>query len=331
MMNLLQRLQNWKTKLPTKTVKYIVIGAYCAVGCVCGFLLYHVVTVIQRSHSVNESYEEVRDRLLPVLVDYYVHGVTTDARTVLVALVETNPVDGSPVLIDIESRDADTDYRSASLTKLATLVAFQKTIGISDSQKITVTEPESRIEGASYASGESVTSHDLARALLVASSNQSAETLGRLAQRQSVDIQSVASRLYPGIRVDSLSGLDTTSTMSARDAVAIAWDYYRLDTLTAHESTKSSVSMGSGGVVSNTNPLVATYPEIIFSKTGFTSVAGGNLVVLVRVCDSLYGVAVMKDSFSGRFESVERYVRALRNACSVTEHVARETTESRVY
>lgn len=58
----------------------------------------------------------------------------------------------------------------------------------------------------------------------------------------------------------------------------------------------------------NTNPLVLT-ENLLFSKTGFTDLAGGNLAVIVDTEVGPVVMVVMGSSFLGRFDDVEVLIR----------------------
>ena len=58
----------------------------------------------------------------------------------------------------------------------------------------------------------------------------------------------------------------------------------------------------------NTNPLVET-EDIMFSKTGFTDLAGGNLAVLVDTTAGPVSIVVLRSSFEGRIADVELLIR----------------------
>lgn len=62
----------------------------------------------------------------------------------------------------------------------------------------------------------------------------------------------------------------------------------------------------------NTNPLVGKIPNLLFSKTGFTELAGGNLAIIFE--DSRghkIAVTVLGSTFDGRFSDMEKIVNVL--------------------
>lgn len=64
----------------------------------------------------------------------------------------------------------------------------------------------------------------------------------------------------------------------------------------------------------NTDIIIEKIPNLLFSKTGFTEVAGGNLtVVFVNKDGHLVAITVLGSSFEGRFTDMEKIVDALYN------------------
>lgn len=62
----------------------------------------------------------------------------------------------------------------------------------------------------------------------------------------------------------------------------------------------------------NTDLILDKIPNLVFSKTGFTEIAGGNLTVVFRdKRGDLIAVTVMGSSFEGRFNDMEKLVDVL--------------------
>jgi len=64
----------------------------------------------------------------------------------------------------------------------------------------------------------------------------------------------------------------------------------------------------------NTNIIVDKIPGLLFSKTGFTEIAGGNLVIIFKdkKGDEI-AITVLGSSFEGRFSDMEKIVNVLYN------------------
>ena len=66
--------------------------------------------------------------------------------------------------------------------------------------------------------------------------------------------------------------------------------------------------------IKNTNNILNKIPNILFSKTGFTPLAGGNLTIIYK---NKYGhniaITVLDSTFDGRFSDMEKIVNTLYN------------------
>jgi len=64
----------------------------------------------------------------------------------------------------------------------------------------------------------------------------------------------------------------------------------------------------------NTNTIIRKIPSLLFSKTGYTEIAGGNLTVVFQDRKGHYlAVTILGSSFLGRFSDMERIVETLYN------------------
>ena len=64
----------------------------------------------------------------------------------------------------------------------------------------------------------------------------------------------------------------------------------------------------------NTNPIVGEIPNLLFSKTGFTDLAGGNLSIIFRNGRSnLIAITLLGSTYEGRFADMEKIVNVLYN------------------
>ena len=65
----------------------------------------------------------------------------------------------------------------------------------------------------------------------------------------------------------------------------------------------------------NTNILIGKIPNLLFSKTGFTEIAGGNLVVIFKDKGGReIAVTLLGSTFDGRFADMEKIVNILYNS-----------------
>ncbi len=201
------------------------------------------------------------------------------------------------------NKNADDVRPIASITKLMTaLVAYE----LLDPEDTVVITPNSlEIEGDSgFADGETFTVQDLADITLISSSNDGASALSREAGKvlgNDTDPEGVFVRAM-NIRAKELglsktsfknsTGLDVSPTdagaySSARD-VALLMEYIITNITDAVALTKLNAKSvqsqnGESHIAKNTNDVVASIDGLIASKTGYTELSGGNLVVAVNV------------------------------------------------
>jgi len=120
------------------------------------------------------------------------------------------------------------------------------------------------------------------------------------------------------------SGLDITKNISGAygtaKEVALLMAYAvknKSDIFDATSRNKFSVNSLSGfeHTATNTNKITAKIPGLIASKTGFTDLAGGNLVVVfdAGIMHPIV-VSVLGSSIDGRFDDIEKLVSASINS-----------------
>ncbi|MES2994932.1 MAG: serine hydrolase [Patescibacteria group bacterium] len=218
-------------------------------------------------------------------------------------------------------RNAKAQLPLASLTKLLTVYAAAS--ALSPTTPVTITESALLADGESgFMAGETFAFADLARLALVSSSNDAtqaiAETTGNKRAQSGPNLLASAAAAAGLSQTYALNGtgLDESTSVSggygsATDVAKLAGALLTTAPDIAHASTQSSLTINSvSGVphtLKNTNPNVIHVPNILLSKTGFTDLAGGNLVV---VFDAAIGhpvaIVVLGSTVDGRFSDVDR-------------------------
>lgn len=222
-------------------------------------------------------------------------------------------------------KNAEAQLPLASLTKLLTVYAG--TTALEENSPVTLTASALSAEGESgFMLGETFTFKDAAKLTLVASSNDAAEAIAEAAQEKRGIAGSAlmasaaqAAHLSQTYAVNG-SGLDEDTTMSggygsAKDVAILAGALLERAPEIARATTKPSVSVTStSGIphtMQNTNQGVVSVPGALLSKTGFTDLAGGNLVVVFDAgIAHPVAVVVMGSTVEGRFADVERLMDA---------------------
>lgn len=214
------------------------------------------------------------------------------------------------------AKNADAQLPLASLTKLLTVYAAL--IALSPNTPITVPASAASIEGSStFSTGQTLSLADLARLTLTASLNDGAAALASAtaerenrSQGETLAGAAAALGLSQTYAVNG-SGLDVNAAVSggygsARDIARLAGVLVeRFPTIVAATTRKSAEAVSEDGMsftVMNTDPIVGTVPRLLLSKTGYTDLAGGNLVLVFDAgIRHPIAVVVLGSSLKARF------------------------------
>jgi D-alanyl-D-alanine carboxypeptidase len=119
----------------------------------------------------------------------------------------------------------------------------------------------------------------------------------------------------------NVTGLDMSLDMagalaSATDVNTMAIYGWRSYPEVFYSTTNSEINLSSTYGVNhsfkNTNPIVSNIPNLMFSKTGYTEIAGGNLtVIFLNKKGEKIIVTVLGSTFDGRFSDMEKLVNVL--------------------
>lgn len=235
------------------------------------------------------------------------------------------------------NKNADEQLPLASITKLMTaLVAYELLDTESD---IDITIDAIRQEGESgFSDGETFSLRDLTDLTLVTSSNDGAYALAAAAGEALTDGSNTAQTFVEAmnIRAEEIglsqtyfknpTGLDVSETIagaygSARDIAFlmeyIVTQYPEVLELTTEDLTEIANNGGERHLAQNTNHTVIDIPGIIGSKTGYTTLAGGNLIVAFDAgLNSPIVISVLGSTRSGRFRDTLSLVEATREYIS---------------
>lgn len=244
----------------------------------------------------------------------------------------------SAIVIDLQDgtvlyeKDADESWPLASITKLMTALVASEIV--KDGAVIPITDAAvSQAEDGGVAAGERFSYKNLSDLTLLRSSNDGAyalsAALGRALDEDAPDVAFVKAM---NVRAKELgltstyfrnpTGLDISETEAG--AYGTARDVARLlgyivenrpELLEATTVAKDVFYDESGAAhqASNTNQAAEAIPALIASKTGYTTLAGGNLAVAFDVGVNHPVVAVVLGStHQGRFSDTLGLVRAAR-------------------
>ncbi len=275
------------------------------------------------------------------------HDARTQAAAAAVALATTTPPADSPnafahisligkaaVVYDLTNgqtlyaQNANAPLPLASITKLLTLYAASSVL--SPASSVTMSSSSlSQINDnadAGFTAGETFTYEDIARLTLAASSNSGAEAIAEAARTATgLDTTSLLSNAASKLSLrethaTNSSGLDVDTTISggygsAHDIAVLAGALLQKYPDVARATTLPFVSVTSsiGKVHSfaNTDIDVTHFPNPLLSKTGYTDLAGGNLVVVYDAAiNHPVAIVVLGSTQPGRFSDMQELMAA---------------------
>lgn len=230
---------------------------------------------------------------------------------------------------EIFSKNPDLALPLASLTKVMTAITASQVLSPNDS--IVITQEDLAPEGDSnLVVGERWQAHDLIDFVLITSSNDGAHALARASEQKMggtmSDFISKMNETASFIGAENSHfwnehGLDRDADKggaygSARDA-GLMFEYAIKQFPKLLEATRyNNISIKSSASVynaMNTNSKVDQIPGLLASKTGYTNLAGGNLVIAFDTgLNRPIIIAVLGSSQEGRFEDTLKLVDAAR-------------------
>lgn len=300
-------------KMPTIPQLAIALGALAFIFA----LSYLPIRANQNNKAAERVVEQVHeDRAQKSEIDYY-KEVRVSADAAYVWDVKNQRA--------LYNKNADKRLPLASLTKLMTaLVAYER---LNATDRISITKQAVLEYGDSnLASGETFALHDLVNLMLITSSNDGASALaaaagatfdsGKDPTDAFIDAMNAKAEELGLSRshFSNPTGLDVSGTKSgsygsARD-MAFLMEYLVVHHPEILEATKEAVSTihdrkGVRMRAINTNEITSRIPGLIGSKTGFTGLAGGNLVIAYNAgLNRPIVIAVLGGSREGRFGDV---------------------------
>ena len=236
-------------------------------------------------------------------------------------------------------KNADTPLPLASVTKLATALVVEKEF-LQD-ETITISDSALKIEGDNgLVLGEKWSRDALLGFMLVISSNDAAFAFKEAYESKTAPIGErndfiAAMNSYAkdiGLEHTTFSnpaGLDRAGQAgaigSARDMGKLIEHFLdtapSLATETMYPQQTYKSLDGKSHTISNTNDLAVHIDSLLASKTGYTNLAGGNLVIAYRM--PIYGntiiIVVLGSTREGRFVDIEGYMEGVENYFKISK------------
>jgi D-alanyl-D-alanine carboxypeptidase len=228
-------------------------------------------------------------------------------------------------------KEADLQWPLASITKLMSALTASRLIP--DYVKVTITSDDLREEGdTGLLNDEDWNLRDLVDFSLIVSSNDGMRAIASVAGSQVLPASTTAEARFVQAMNDlsqeigltqtfflNQSGLDVSSTLSggygsAKD-MAVLVDYILKNDSHLVEATSLSrttiYSDDAAHTATNTNKALEGIPNVIASKTGFTDLSGGNVVIAWNAgLNRPIIISVLGSSYDGRFEDLSTLVDA---------------------
>ncbi len=297
----------WSVEIRTKYFIHVLICLFVASVLVFGLMIIG-------SKSLNET-----GKAVVIEIPDAFQGISLEAKSVVVWDVVNDR--------ELFSKNSDMPLPLASLTKVLTAVMANEKLN--ENQKIQITKEDLEPEGDSQlVVGDTWQVKDLRDFTLITSSNDGAFALAAVmeAKNGSTEVQFIkemnntASKIgLSNSRFFNEHGLDREADRggaygSAKD-MAILFEYTLKNYPEVLEATRYKnlefASMEKRYSAENTNILVDKIPNLIASKTGFTDLAGGNLVIAFDAgLNHPIIISVLGSTEQGRFSDVLQLVEA---------------------
>ena len=216
----------------------------------------------------------------------------------------------------------------ASLTKLVTGILAEE--NIKDGAYITISKAaEEQVQGEGMQAGDEYKKEDLIDIMMVASSNDAAYAVAEAISGNAENFiflmnQKVGSLGFKTLGFSSPHGLDILtrdgwnagSSGSAEEVGKLfEYVYKNYPSLIAKTRLANFEIISKAGrviKVKNTNEAFGDIPNLIGSKTGYTAIAGGNLVFIFEPAPGKpVVVSILGSSEKGRFEDARKLVQEI--------------------
>jgi len=211
----------------------------------------------------------------------------------------------------------------ASLTKIMTVA-----VALNDhsSEDMVVVSPEAIKQDGDYGFfvNEKFKIEDLAEFTLIGSANDGAYALAESTENILEEMNSKARKIgMENTLFLNTTGLDSNDEFAGAYASAEDVNIMVLYAFLAHREVFSASAMPEINIksesgfyhnIANTNPMTENISNLLFSKTGYTPLSGGNLTVIYKnKYEHNIIVTVLGSTMEGRFSDIEKIIDTLYN------------------
>lgn len=224
----------------------------------------------------------------------YFKEIKVEAKSAYVLDINENKV--------LYEQNSDQQLPLASLTKIMTAIVAQEKNDSGGDRKMN----DDQLSG-------------LMTAMLVESSNEAASTIAQTINgKQSTDLVALMNKKAQELGLaktffSNPTGLDTSSTTAgaygSAEEVSKMLTYGFQQYPQIFDQTKYAEVEVDSKIIKNKNELVGKRPYIVAGKTGLTSLAGGNLAMIISPGNGkFFATVVMGSSEKGRFADSEQLI-----------------------
>ncbi len=223
----------------------------------------------------------------------------------------------------IYGKNDDMGMPIASLTKIMTVITA---LNIRSADHIISISSEAIRQETDYGFfvNEKFKIEDLAKLTLIGSANDGAYALAENADNFLEKMNSKARKIgMDNTLFFNFTGLDINENKagayaSAQDVNVMAMYALKASPEIFSTSILPEINIksesGFNHNIKNTNVILNKIPNILFSKTGFTPLAGGNLTVIYKNKDGhIFSITILGSTMDGRFSDMEKILEVLDN------------------
>lgn len=251
------------------------------------------------------------------------------ARDTTALLLSTRSFDAETVYVYdligdevIFEKNADVSRNLASFAKI---ILARMVLGTSlVNTDVCLTETAlAAINDQGFTAGECYAVPEAIKAMLVSSSNDLATALGDQSGEAGLTLDAYIESQNLDMVIYDPSGYDfgqpaQASRGYAHDILMAAYGILKNNPDIAQATTQENYTLGNI-TVQHTYPNVGNIPGLRFAKTGYTSLAGGNMMAILEPTPGMFvGVVVMRSGFDTRFDDFGSIVTSVQAAYQIT-------------
>jgi D-alanyl-D-alanine carboxypeptidase len=301
-----------------KTILYSFILAVFAIG-ITLFLLTGLKNIDTYPIAEIQSIQTSNYNIVCNFFEKRIKNETTHSldKDILAKAVFVYDFDKKNILYERNSKIA---LPLASITKLMTIRIALENLDANNFYTITK-EDLGFFDKIKFSEGDRYLPSELVKSALIQSSNASAVILANKVvtpQKSFIEMMNNEAKNLGlnSLHYNSVTGLDFEKTQtasvfgSATDVVKLLYadwkDFPKSFGLSSHSNETITSADGKVDIIANSNSALPDMPLLVASKTGYTTIAGGNIVVLWKGTDGdLLGASILGSTKTDRYGDIK--------------------------